>query len=99
MKQNPHDMVTEFFKRFDVIRSELIEFRESLAADGVAAFNANDAIQGAAYEAMFDRIQIFLECLERCQLGVLQAKGPGEAEQALHEVGVLTGSEFPTSRY
>jgi len=68
MKQDPHDTVNEFFEIFDVTRRELIEFREPLAEEGVAAFNANDAIQEAVYEAMFDPTQIFLECIEQCHV-------------------------------
>jgi hypothetical protein len=68
MKQNPHDTVNEFFEMFDVTQRELIGFRESLAEEEVAAFNANNAIQQAVYEIMLDRTQTLLECMEQCQV-------------------------------
>lgn len=94
MKQNPHDKINEFLERLDVTRRELIAFRESLAEEGVAALNANNATQGAVYAAMFDRVQVFLECIEKCCQGTaFQVKGPVEAEQVLHEAGAVNGSE------
>lgn len=66
MEQNPHHPLDEFFQAFGIVtRRELIELREYLATERVAALNANDVTQAAVIEVLSDRTQQLLERLEQ----------------------------------
>jgi hypothetical protein len=66
MESSPHNPLDEFFQRFGIeSRRELIELREYLARERVAAWTANDAMQAAIIEALFDRIESLLERMEQ----------------------------------
>ena len=65
MEQNPHHPLDEFFQAFGIVtRRELIELREYLATERVAAFNANDVTRAAIIEVLSDRTQELLERLD-----------------------------------
>jgi hypothetical protein len=63
MEQNPLD---EFFQAFGIVtRRELIELREYLATERVAAFDAHDVTQAAVIEVLSDRAQQLLERVQQ----------------------------------
>jgi len=66
MALSPHNPSDEFFQMFSLAtRQELIELRQHLVTEQVAAFNANDVVQVAVIESLFDRIASLLERIEQ----------------------------------
>ena len=66
MELNPENALDEIFQTFDYgTRRELIELRQYLATEEVAAWTANDAVQAAVIEALFARIDTLLERIEQ----------------------------------
>jgi len=69
MDQNPRNATDDFFEMFGIAtRRELIELRECLAKELVAAFRANDVVQVTAIESLFDRIETRLGRGEQHQI-------------------------------
>jgi len=65
MEQGPL-VLAKYFTQFDTIsRQRLIELRQTLAAEYGEALAANDAMQVAVIEELFDRVEILLERIER----------------------------------
>lgn len=66
MELNPDNALDEIFQTFgNGTRRELIELKQYLATEEVAAWTANDVVQAAAIEALFDRINSLLERIEQ----------------------------------
>jgi hypothetical protein len=67
MEQSPHNPSDEFFQMMFSMatRQELIELRQCLVTEHKAAFNANDVIQVAVIESLFDRIESLLKHIEQ----------------------------------
>lgn len=66
MEQNPHTIPDDFFQMFDhATRRELIALTEFLTTEQVAAWTANDAMQAAAIEELFHRIENLLERIDQ----------------------------------
>jgi len=59
-------VLTKYFTQFgNISRQQLIEVRQTLAAEYNEALAANDAMQVAVVEELFDRVESLLERLER----------------------------------
>lgn len=66
MEPNPENALDEVFQTFDnSTRRDLIELRQYLAVEEVAAWTANDAFQAAVIESLFARIDTLLERIEQ----------------------------------
>ncbi len=66
MEQSPHNPSDEFFQMFSLAtRQEPIELRQYLVTEQLAALNANDVVQVAVIESLFDRIESLLERIEQ----------------------------------
>ena len=69
MEPNSPNIADEFFEMFGIsTRRELIELRECLATELVAAFRANDVVHVTAIESLFDRIENRLRRGEQHQI-------------------------------
>ncbi len=78
MDRNQLSTTDEFFEMFGIAtRRELIELRECLATEMVAAFHAHDVVQATAIEALFNRIENRLGGAE--QSGLWMATRPAES--------------------
>ena len=65
MKQSPL-ILAKYFTQFDTVsRQQLIELRQTLAAEHGEALAANDAMQLAVIEELFDRTESLLERIDR----------------------------------
>lgn len=65
MEQSPL-VLAKYFNQFNAIsRQQLVELRQSLAAEHGEALAANDAMQVAIIEELFDRVESLLERMER----------------------------------
>jgi hypothetical protein len=64
MEQNPYNPLDEFFQMFNIATGrELIEIREYLATERLAAVNAHDVAQVVVIKELSDRAQQLLERL------------------------------------
>lgn len=63
---NPDNALDEIFQTFDSgTRRDLIELRQYLAAEEVATWTANDAVQAAIIESLFACIDALLVRIEQ----------------------------------